>query len=401
MKISILSSSLANNCFGRAYILAKALARRYEVEIIGPTFGKEIWRPCQTGEFSIRALRERTPMDFVRSIRPILRKIDGDVVYAVKPLMASFGIALAKRREASTPIVLDIDDWQPGFTTEAKGQFDINRVRSRISGFRTSPNSYYWVRLMERLIPYADDITTVSSFFQRRYGTRAVLVPHGRDASLFDPRRYDRNEIRIRLGLENKKIISFLGTPKPHKGIGDIVDAVRRLDRKDVRVLVIGVLDDDPFMQKLVFENGQFVIPIGMVSFQDVPKYLSASDLVVLPQKDESKTTGQIPAKLIDAMAMGKPIIATDVSDIASILDGCGIIVGSGQVSQISEQIDTLLVDHKLAEDLGHKARTKFLREFSLDAMEAQLLKVFEPYANSCMETKRSISVDRKSRLIH
>jgi glycosyltransferase involved in cell wall biosynthesis len=41
-------------------------------------------------------------------------------------------------------------------------------------------------------------------------------------------------------------------------------------------------------------------------------------------------TVGQIPAKLFDAMAMAKPIVATDVNDFAGILDGCGLVVKPG-----------------------------------------------------------------------
>ena len=44
MKISILSPDLSNNCLGRAYLLAKILQRRYEVEIVGPIFGDGIWQ---------------------------------------------------------------------------------------------------------------------------------------------------------------------------------------------------------------------------------------------------------------------------------------------------------------------------------------------------------------------
>ena len=43
MKISILTPDLSHNCLGRAYLLAKILQRRYEVEIVGPMFGEGIW----------------------------------------------------------------------------------------------------------------------------------------------------------------------------------------------------------------------------------------------------------------------------------------------------------------------------------------------------------------------
>jgi glycosyltransferase involved in cell wall biosynthesis len=244
---------------------------------------------------------------------------------------------------------------------------------------------------MDKLVPRADDITTVSSFLRDIYGPKTVIVPHGRDASLFKPILYDSESLRRERGLDGWKIIMFLGTPKPHKGIEDIILSVRRLGRQDVRVVIVGVEEDDPFMEALHRQNKELIVPIGMVPFGEIPKFLSMADLIVLPQKKEPKTLGQIPAKVFDAMAMAKPIIATDVSDMAAILDGCGVIVEPGDIEQLALKIDLLLNDPPLALELGRKAREKFLKEYSFDTMESRLLNIFEKYnrGEPCMERLR------------
>ncbi|HEV8437520.1 MAG TPA: glycosyltransferase family 4 protein [Methylomirabilota bacterium] len=374
MKISLLSPSLSNNAFGRTYILALALRRRYEVEIIGPMPTGKLWPPCEHAEFTIKPL----PGSFrpgLRSFRALLGRIDGDVVYAVKPLLASYGTALLKKLTARIPVVLDIDDWQLAFTSETGW-------RRRLPGLRTlrnSPNSYFYLALMERLVFAADAITTVSTFLNRRFGGRGALVPHGRDVKAFDPDRVAPATLDDDR-LTGRKSIVFLGTPRPQKGLEDIVTAVRGLGRTDVRIVVVGVEAGDRFMKDLVASSDGLVVPLGPVPFDELPRYLALADLVVLPQKREPRTVGQIPAKLIDAMAMARPIVATAVSDIPAILDGCGWVVEPDDARQLREAIGHALAHEDEAAEMGRRARAKCVAEYSLERMEETLARVFEPF---------------------
>ena len=96
MKISLVCPTLSHNAFGRAYILAHALERNYEVEIVGPMPTGRLWAPCDTKEFEIKALLGPFRPGFT-SFNRLARLIAGDVIYAVKPLLASYGTALLKK----------------------------------------------------------------------------------------------------------------------------------------------------------------------------------------------------------------------------------------------------------------------------------------------------------------
>lgn len=76
-------------------------------------------------------------------------------------------------------------------------------------------------------------------------------------------------------------------------------------------------------------------------------------------------------------MAMAKPIIATSVSDIPQILDGCGWIVESGDSQQLVETINYVLNHPVIAEEMGKKARKKCVKYYSYDAMEKILIPIF------------------------
>jgi len=100
---------------------------------------------------------------------------------------------------------------------------------------------------------------------------------------------------------------------------------------------------------------------------------------VVILQRRNFATTGQMPAK-IDAMAMAKPIIATNVSGIPEILDGCGWIVEPENPKQLAETIKYVL-DHPVeAAKSGLKALEKCKREYTREMMEKKLVAIYDKY---------------------
>jgi len=92
MKISILTPDLSHNCLGRAYLLAKILQRHYEVEIVGPIFGDGIWKPVADDKTIVyKGVKICGSLNPYWQSMELVKKIDGDVIYASKPLFTSFG----------------------------------------------------------------------------------------------------------------------------------------------------------------------------------------------------------------------------------------------------------------------------------------------------------------------
>lgn len=104
------------------------------------------------------------------------------------------------------------------------------------------------------------------------------------------------------------------------------------------------------------------------------------ADAVVIPQRKSFATVGQVPAKIFDVMTMAKPIIATNVSDLHEILDGCGWIVEPENPEQLAQKIKYVLDNPLEAVTMGCKARQKCIEKYSWDAMEKALVKIFEKY---------------------
>ena len=79
-------------------------------------------------------------------------------------------------------------------------------------------------------------------------------------------------------------------------------------------------------------------------------------------------------------MAMAKPIIATNVSDLPQILKGCGIVVEPEDVSGLAEKISWVFSNPLEAEEMGRRAREKCIEEYSWDVMEKKLVAIFDKY---------------------
>jgi len=200
----------------------------------------------------------------------------------------------------------------------------------------------------------------------------------------FNPALFDRYAIRKGLGLVGRKVIAFVGSPAPYKGLEDLIEAIRLARNRETMLLIVSLSPGRYIeklhamaLKKLGSEQVRFFVE---ESFSRIPQFLSVADLIVIPQRRESATAGQMPMKVFDAMAMGKPIIATNVSDLPEILDGCGWIVEPGNPMQLVEAIQYTLNNPEEAEEMGRKARQKCIEKYSWDAMEKVLIKVFEKY---------------------
>ena len=125
---------------------------------------------------------------------------------------------------------------------------------------------------------------------------------------------------------------------------------------------------------------GERLKAFGLQPFEKVPEFLAMADIVVIPQRRNFATVGQVPAKVFDAMAMAKPIITTNVSDLPEILDNCGWIVEPENSEQLAETIQHIFDHPTQAEEMGWKARQKCVEKYSWDAMDNVLVEVFRKY---------------------
>jgi len=368
MVIDLVVSDFSSHRVARTYCVGEVLAMDHEVRYWGISSEDRLWKPLAEELREAEVSSRRRFPGALSAMKEMAGRMDGDVLYAFKPLVDSFGLALLAKRMRPRPLILDIDDWEWAFSLSKGKWFILKKSLTRLT--RTSSPAWVWV--MERLISKADAITTVSTVFQRKYG--GVLLPHGRDPQRLDPALFDPIEERRRLELPQEPVLLFLGTPRPHKGLEELMDAVMQL-RRDFALcpLLVGGEPSDPFVQSLVKRTQGSLQVRPMCLFSEMPQILAASDLVVLPQREEPRSTGQVPAKLFDAMAMARPIVSTSVSEIPAILGECGWVVPPEDVPALVGAIRQILTDPSSARERGRDARNRFKERYSYSAMRTIL----------------------------
>lgn len=361
MKITLLEYSLSHNCLVRSHVLAQILQRNHQVEIAGPVDESGIWDPLADKYDYVPIETSSRIYQFPRSIPEFRERIDGDVLWARKPRGVSFGLGLVLRHLDDIPLLLDIEDWEAGLITANRSLPWLRAVPDLIDC-----NSLYYTSLLESLTSRADGVTVSNTFLQSKFG--GELIPHVRNEAVFDPERFDPSAVKAELGLpQDSFLITFIGTPRRHKGVHVIAEAVAELNRDDVRLLIVGA-DESSYTEELQRIAGDRLITVGPQPFDDVPKWVSVADLVAVPQDDDKGISGQIPAKVFDAMAMGIPVIYTPISDLPEIVNGCGVRIERADPELLKKAIVGLLDDPARRHRLGQAGRRRFVQRYSVQS---------------------------------
>ena len=273
------------------------------------------------------------------------------------------------------PLVVDVDDWETGFLYDDAHRMirsgfrhETRWVASALLDFRGS-NNLYRTALSGRQVRRADAVTASSSWLARRYG--GTVIPQARDTSHFDPACADRTEVRAELDIpEDVVVLLFMGGPRRHKGLNNVLAAMDVLGRTDLLLLVIG---GDPELPPR-----PDVRALPWVPYSSTNRYLAAADMVVLAHDPSPGARGQMPTKLYDALAMARPVVVSDVSDMAEVAEGCGIVVPPVDVPALAAGVGTLADDPSLRRRLGNAGRAKCVAHYSDDAVRPLLLRVLD-----------------------
>ena len=228
---------------------------------------------------------------------------------------------------------------------------------------------------MERLVTRADAITVTTRFLQDRYG--GTYLPNGKDVCLFDPKKFDSATSRKRLNLSQYRVLMFPGSPRPYKGLEDVLVAIEKLNWPDARLVLVGgrkITGD--YVPKLLRKWHRWIIQLPAYPPDKIPEVIAAAHVLVVPQRDTPGARAQMPMKLTDGMAMAKPILSTRVGDIPTIVGDTAYLVDPSCPDQIAERLQWIFENLEKVNFRAIKAREKCIEHYSLDALGLALSSV-------------------------
>ena len=375
--VLVLAWDVGHNPLGRAYLLAEALARSYTVVLAGfqfPRYGETVWKPLRNSSFRTVSIQGRSFPEFQRTLEALARRIDADVVIACKARLPAVQAGLMFKALRNRPLLVDVDDYELSFFPNRE---PLNDLSTQTAEALAEPFEEAWTRYTENLLPFADRLLVSNPELQRRFG--GVVVPHARDETVFRPEVVDRDAARRALGLDvDQKVVMFVGTPRPHKGVLEILDAVKALQREDYCFVIVGTPPDKGFADVLRDRGENTLRLIGDQPFDQLPEVTAAADLICLLQDPETEIAQyQLPAKVVDAIAMGVPVLATDVPPLRKLIES-GVVEPvtketlSARIAWWLEATSEVRDAHRV------RARGAFLRDFSYETIHRTLFNEVE-----------------------
>lgn len=165
--------------------------------------------------------------------------------------------------------------------------------------------------------------------------------------------QFERNgpDRRAELGLEGKKVLLYHGVLSPNRGLQNALRALDRLRDEFPNLIFLFVGDGGgrEELQEIAANLGleDRVIFTGKVPYQDVSNYIRTADLAILPFPNITWWAVSSPIKLMEYLAIGVPIVATDIPAHRWVIEQTGgaIIATDDQPESLKESIKSALRD--------------------------------------------------------
>ncbi|MGI0134573.1 MAG: glycosyltransferase family 4 protein, partial [Candidatus Micrarchaeaceae archaeon] len=323
---------------------------------------------------------------FCRQTQKLLKENPPDFVYQRNCLANFSGVILA--RKFGVPLILE-----------------YNGSEAWVAQNWGTPLKFHkTAKLVEEVnLQHAHLIVVVSSVLREELLQRGIekerilYYPNCIDPEIFNPGRFSEqplDQLRDRWHIPRDAIVcTFLGTFGPWHGANVLAHAIREmantslpwLQQNKVHFLFVG---SGQLLQKVrdILKD----IPVGLVTFtglipqSEAPAYLAASDVLIsphVPNVDGTRFFGS-PTKLFEYMAMGKPIIASELEQLGEVLAGSwhigrekqrraglsesrAVLTTPGSSTEIAEAVIYLVMHPEARTMLGAAARAEALNRYT------------------------------------
>lgn len=340
--------------------LARHLVDRLDLEVAPLHPGGELREDLEELGVPVHEIGGTSRLDNVRDLRQLIQARRPDIVHTTL-----FEADQAGRVAAATcrvPVVSTLANVAYGPEQLQDPQLRWARVRAAQSVDAAT------ARLVRRFHAVSHAVARIMSRRLRIDESKVDVIPRGRDRRDLGELSTRRTRVaREALGVgRDEMVLLAVGRHEYQKGFDVLVRAMRELVAVEpsVRLLIAGREGSQtPVLSELI-ADGDLEERVQLLGHRDdVPDLLAAADVFVLSSRWEG-----MPGSVIEAMAMGLPVIASDIPMVREVVDGrCAILVDSDDVLAWEACIGSVLGVPDRLDVMGQRAARRFEEQFQVE----------------------------------
>ncbi|HZP63876.1 MAG TPA: glycosyltransferase family 4 protein [Terriglobales bacterium] len=251
-------------------------------------------------------------------------------------------------------------------------------------------------RIASFLYRRSDHVVVVSPAFRERlvedWGldeANISVVENGVDTDLFSPSA-ERPELRTALGAEGKFIVSYIGTIGMAHGMDTVMEAAEQLQRTSPQIIFVVVGEGSEKERTISNVRVRGLTNIRFLDQQareDIPAFISASDLCLVPLRKSPVFNTVIPSKLLEFMACARPVVVGVGGLTRKIVEqaNAGLAVEPENATELARAIRQMAANPDLGKEFGDNGRRYILQNFT----RAQKARTYLDVMESLLESRR------------
>ncbi len=298
-------------------------------------------------------------------MREILLDENYDILHSHSPppLSSFFGVRSAEKKDVPFVLTYHCDLEIPNIF----GPLLVNLYQRTLGTYSVSK---------------ADKVITTSSSYgatsKAVWYRDADIIPNAVDSERFHPSN-EGGWVRDELGLDDEKLITYVGRIVYHKGLEYFVQAAKHLKDHDVKFLLVGTGEFREELEEIIRRENveEKVIFAGRVPNEDLPDYYAATDVFVLPSVSRLEAFGIVA---LEAMSSCVPVIVSDIPGVREVIvEGKhGLLAEPMNSKDLAGKIRTLLENPDMAEKMGRNGRKRVKEKFTWKQVAKDIEKVYQ-----------------------
>ena len=309
-----------------------------------------------------------------------------DLVHSHNPPSCALA-ALRYRRRHELPLVHEVH----GIMQDAHDFHQLGAQTGWIARGEQRVLRHLAAAVEQRVLSRAGHVIVQTELVKRRVlklyrldAQRVTVIRNGVNPDEFDPDVWQarRVELRRQRGWNRRTVCLYAGYLDRVNGIDFLLRVLPQLRgpaRHQLRMVLAGPGPLESSVRRATDEHPDLLEYVGVLPPTEMAAYYAASDVFVIPRPESHYGEHLLPIKLLEAMAMQKLLLVSDVAAMTEIItDGeNGLVFKKGSTADFMHKLETIAAPGARFEELGRRARQDVLHQYTWEASRQQLQSIY------------------------